>query len=323
MSKIQKALQALQKAQAGAEPKSNAPGPSESIRQPRTLIAHGVDLPEERTSAVRDNYTQPFDGSAEVLPRTSIQLNLKQLQESGLVPRDEDEELIAQQFRRIKRPILQSAFESELPTGENSNVIMIASAMPGAGKSFCAFNLAQSISLERDVGAVLVDADVLKPGISRSLGLQDEIGLIDYLVDPDISLADILVQTDEKDIIVIPAGRRHPEATELLASRRMQKLVTLLSKTYRSRAVIFDTPPLLITNEAQVLAEHTGQIVMIIEARVSSQESVLRALGLLDRSKPINAILNKSRSASGGGYQSDDYGYYPQTNRSARNAANS
>ena len=44
MSKIQKALQALQKAQAGAEPKSNTPGPSESIRQPRTLIAHGVDL---------------------------------------------------------------------------------------------------------------------------------------------------------------------------------------------------------------------------------------------------------------------------------------
>ena len=235
-------------------------------------------------------------------------------------PGENDVELIEQQFRRIKRPILQSAFESQLPIGDHANVIMMASALPGAGKSFCSWNLAQSIAIERDVGAVLVDADVLKAGISRCLDLQDRAGLIDYLINPSIEIGDILVATDLHDIVIIPSGRKHPEATELLASRRMQNLVALLSDEYRSRAVIFDTPPLLMTNEAQVLAEQMGQIALIIEARVSSQDSVMRALGMLNRDKPINAILNKSRSAAYGGYRSDYYGYYPYRGRSVSDA---
>jgi len=95
----------------------------------------------------------------------------------------------------------------------------------------------------------------------------------------------------------------------------MQDLVALLSAQYKNRTILFDTPPLLITNEAQVLATNMGQIVLVIEARVSSQDSVMRALGRLDHQKPINAILNKSRNAAGDGYQSDDYGYYSYPRR--------
>jgi exopolysaccharide/PEP-CTERM locus tyrosine autokinase len=228
----------------------------------------------------------------------------------------EDAEITAQEFRRIKRPIIRTAFETDLPAGENANVIMMASAMPGAGKSFCAYNLSQSISMEREIGAVLVDADVLKPGISRSMGLHNNVGLIDYLLDPTMELADILVSTGLNDILVIPAGHKHPHATELLASRRMQDLVRLLSIQFANRVVIFDAPPLLLTNEAQVLASRMGQIVLVIEARVSSQDSVMRALSMLDRNKPINAILNKSRSASDDGYRGDYYGYYHYPHRS-------
>lgn len=248
-------------------------------------------------------------------PGTHIRLDIPSLINCGLMPDDDHKELIAQQFRRIKRPVLQCAFQVNLPVGENANVIMMASALPGSGKSFCAFNLVQSISIERDVGAVIVDADVLKPSLSRDLGLENHVGLIDYLVDPSMELTDILVQTDSNGIVIIPAGRQHAEATELLASRRMSDLVSRLSSIYRNRAVIFDAPPLLLTNEAQVLAEMMGQIILVIEARISSQESVIRAVAMLDRDKPINAIINKSRSDVGGGYPSDEYGYYPYSGR--------
>ena len=69
-----------------------------------------------------------------------------------------------------------------------------------------------------------------------------------------------------------------------------------------------------------MLASFMGQIVFVIEARVSSQESAMRALALLDRDKPINAILNKSKSANTYGYHSDDYGYYPYQSKSDRDA---
>ena len=86
------------------------------------------------------------------------------------------------------------------------------------------------------------------------------------------------------------------------------KIVALI--WFENSAIVFDMPPLLLTNEAQVLAAQAGQIVFVIEDRESSRDSVSRALGLLDREKPINAILNKSRSADISVYPNDYYEYY-------------
>ena len=251
----------------------------------------------------------PEGGDAdEIQPDIHEVISLETLRIHGLQPQDSDLDLVAQQFRHIKRPILNTAFGTGVPESENANVIMLASALPGTGKTFCSFNLAKSIAREKDVGAVLVDADVLKPNISRAFGLQDRPGLIDFLLDSSLTLDDILVATDVQGIIVVPTGQQHEQATELLASRRMKEFVTTLSQRFCARAIIFDTPPLLLTNEAQVLAGHMGQIVLVIEAGASTQETVTQALISLDRDKPINAILNKARGVSYGEY--GGYGYY-------------
>ena len=98
----------------------------------------------------------------------------------------------------------------------------------------------------------------------------------------------------------------------------MKQFVEAIAERFRSRAVIVDTPPLQLTNEAHVLAKLVGQIVVVIEAGVSTQDSILQALGSLDRNKPINAILNKARKGSFGGYDGDRYGYYPAVQRGLR-----
>lgn len=302
MSKIQKALGILRNG--GEKPPvretSKAEEPrSSAVRTRRRYIAEDVVVDEQA-------------------PTFSIKLDIEELKNQGLHPRDEDLELVRQEFRQIKRPVLNTAFAIAGAGEDGANVIMIASALPKSGKTFCSINLAMSIARERDVGAVLVDADVLKPNISRAFGLEDRIGLIDYLLDSSVTLDDILVGTDLYDIVVVPAGRQHEEATELLASRRMKELIHALSEQYYARAIIVDTPPLLLTNEAQVLAENMGQIVMVVEAGESPQEATLQALSSLDRSKPINAILNKARHASFGGYSTSDYRYYSAPGRGYR-----
>jgi protein-tyrosine kinase len=249
----------------------------------------------------------------EILPKSRVIVSAETLRDQGLRPQDLDLDLVAQQFRRIKRPILNIAFGVGVPESENANVIMLGSALPGTGKTFCSFNLAASIAKEKDVGAVLVDADVLKPNISIAFGVQDRPGLTNYLLDSSISIDDILVATNVNEIIVVPAGQQHDQATELLASRRMEQFVESLSKRFQDRAVIFDTPPLLLTNEAQVLTAHMGQIVLVIEAGASTQETVAQALNSLNRDKPINAILNKVRGVSVGEY--GGYGYYSAPRR--------
>ncbi|HNP35720.1 MAG TPA: AAA family ATPase [Woeseiaceae bacterium] len=300
MSKLQKALDALRNMPV---PDDKQVGGGRSFAKQKSQPAHN-----ESAEVLGPNWHNDVD--TDLKPIQTVHIDVERLVELRMLPPAADEELIAQQFKRIKRPIIQLAFDNDLVSSDCANVIMMASALPGAGKSFCAMNLANSIALERDFGVILIDADVLKPGISRALGLDQMVGLIDYLVEPDIDISDIMYASDMKDIIVIPSGKRHPETTELLASRRMRDLVQNVSRRYRNHAIVFDTPPLLLTSEAQILAERVGQIVLVIEARESSQEAVMRALAMLDRDKPINAILNKSRSADSGGYYSDNYGYY-------------
>jgi exopolysaccharide/PEP-CTERM locus tyrosine autokinase len=222
---------------------------------------------------------------------------------------------VADQFRKIKRPLIANAFTAE-PRTEHANVIMITSALPSAGKTFCSVNLAVSVSLERDLNVLLVDADVAKPHITREFGLADAPGLIDWLLEDGSDINDLLVRTDLNEIQVLPAGRSHPQATELLASERMSRLVQELATRYSDRVVLLDSPPLLITSEAQALASQVGQITLVVEAGRTSQQQLMQTLETLDEGKAVNIILNKSRSFtwSRSGDYSGDYGHYGYEN---------
>ena len=291
MGKIQDALEKLREVdQREGHQRSRAPLPESMKRRA------DVQQPAERPLQAEESPVFQL--------KETIEVDQARLREFGMIRDGASSDDVRQQFQGIKRPILNIAFGSIGASIEHSNVIMFASAMPGSGKSFCSLNLARSISRERDYGVVLIDADVRKPNISRAFGIEDRPGLIDYLLDPNVSLRDIAIGTDLHDIIVIPSGQQHEEAAELLASKRMQEFVQLVSRRFEDYAILVDAPPLLLTNEAQELAARVGQIVLVIEAGVSTQDSVLKAAEMLNREKPINVILNKARGTSAGYYGS-------------------
>lgn len=315
MSKLQDALQRLRdahEADVARNPDNKREWPG--MRQMRPADQPAANIDDDRRaelSATRSSTAARMSaggGETQVIAN-KLSIDPQRLIETGLELQGAEKELIAQQFRKVKRPILKLSF-GEPVEEENPNVIMIASALPGVGKTFCSFNLTESIARERDFGGVLVDADVLRPKLSKSLGIADRIGLIDYLLDASISLDDILLESDYHGIAIVPAGKRHPEATELLASRRMRSLVQTLSQRFPRRAIVFDTPPLLVTNEAHVLSDYMGQIVIVIEAGETVQDSVLHVLEGLNPNKAVNAILNKSRRVRSGSYHGGEYGYY-------------
>jgi exopolysaccharide/PEP-CTERM locus tyrosine autokinase len=214
---------------------------------------------------------------------------------------------VTDEFRRIKRPLIANWSKGVAEKG-HMNIIMVTSALPGAGKTFCSVNLAASLSLERELNVLLVDADVAKPHISSAFGAKDAPGLIDLLLDESLELSDTLLRTDLNDIQLLPAGRRHPQATELLASERMKHVVDELAERYPDRIIILDSPPLLLTSEAQALAGQVGQIALIVEAGTTTQQQLNLALETLNPDKAINLILNKSRRGTLGGYYGDYYG---------------
>ena len=98
------------------------------------------------------------------------------------------------------------------------------------------------------------------------------------------------------------------DANELVASNNMKQLVDELGTRYRDRVVIFDSPPLLSSNDAVVLSNMMGQIVLIIESGKTEQSAVKEAVERLDGNKNISVILNKKIGGAGSGY--GYHGYY-------------
>jgi receptor protein-tyrosine kinase len=189
---------------------------------------------------------------------------------------------------------------------KNGNLVMVTSALPGEGKTFTSLNLALSMAMEVDSTVLLVDGDVAHPAIPALLGTPHGPGLLDLLTNDRLDFADALVRTNVDKLTVLPAGSRHRRSTELLASEQMASLLRELASRYEDRIVIFDSPPLLATTEARVLATHMGQVVMVVAADATSHHAVTQALATIESCEVVLMALNKARRTDVGTY----YGYY-------------
>jgi exopolysaccharide/PEP-CTERM locus tyrosine autokinase len=228
-----------------------------------------------------------------------VDLDLVRMRDMGMVTAAGGRTLLLEDFRIIKRPLLQRAFAERAAGDKPGNLIMMTSSLPGEGKTYCAINLAMSIAMELDHTVLLVDADVARPSVLRTLGLPAQRGLMDILLDDKLDMADVMLRTNVDTLSILPAGTSTPRATELLASSAMSALVHEIAHRYPDRIVIFDSPPLLLTSEARVLAAHMGQIVMVVEAQTTTQHAVKEALRQLDGFNNVNLIYNKTREFPG------------------------
>jgi exopolysaccharide/PEP-CTERM locus tyrosine autokinase len=214
---------------------------------------------------------------------------------------------IAEEFRLIKRPLIEQAFNRKGGPVKHGNLIMVTSSLPDEGKTFCAVNLAISIAMEMDHTVLLIDADVARPSVPRFLGLKTEIGLMDILLDDKLDLADVMIKTNINSLSFLPAGTSHKHATELLASQAMSGLLDEIANRYPDRIVIFDSPPVLLTTEARVLAGQMGQIVLVVEAETTTQHAVQNVLRQIGSDGNVSLVYNKARRFSGAEYYGNYY----------------
>jgi protein-tyrosine kinase len=219
-----------------------------------------------------------------------------------MLPPVHQEHEIAQQYRRIKRPLINNALGRGVTQLASGNIIMMTSAVPGEGKTFMSLNLALSMRLEEDVTVLLVDGDVVNPRLTQILGLESRPGLLDLVRDPALSAESTILATDLPGLCFLPAGRQEANATELVASARMHQVVSRLGSDNPARLVLFDSAPLLVTTESQALAHFAGQVVMVVQADQTPQHVVFDALETLADDKPVFLVLNQTTRHSHSGY---------------------
>lgn len=236
-------------------------------------------------------------------------IDLEALREHGFILPDSPTTAIAEEFRIIKRQLLMKAMASGPNAIRNGNIILVCSSQPNEGKTFCAINLALSIASERDLTVMLIDADFAKPEILSTLGLEGGKGLLDLIIEPTLDLADCLIRTNIENFAVLPAGRQHNLTTELLASERMGEIIEDIAKRYPDRIIIVDSPPVLASSAAPVLAMYVGQTVYVVEAENTRDAEIREGIGMLSACEHIQLLLNKARYLPGGRRYGTYYGY--------------
>lgn len=239
--------------------------------------------------------------------KETCHVDLNKFEKMGfLVPGSEQQLEMADEYRVIKRPLLANAFGKGAVPIDNGNVVMVVSALPSEGKTFTTINLGMSMAMEMDTTVLIIDGDLTKSSLSRSFGLEGKPGLVDLLLNQEIDLGDVIYSTDIPKLKILPAGHSYHHSTELLGGEEMSRVANELSGYYNDRIILIDAPPLLVTNQANMLVQYAGQILMIVEECKTPQQAVKEAISQLNEDKVIGMVLNKSTQSSFGVYG----GYY-------------
>jgi len=304
MSIVEKALQKAQQSPAAQPARPAEP-------QPEPQATGAGQPPRVAAEAIRvEPPPRPATGARPA--QQKIAVDQGRLRKFGLLPAEDLVSEAVDEFRRIKWPLLESALgrsHAGVVAAEN-NLILVTSAIAEEGKSFTALNLAGTIGRERDCRAILVDADLSSPKITEALGLVDHKGLHDLLADENLTVGDVVYETDIEGLLFVPAGTRGESGPELLASRRMAQVCAELSQWVHDGVVLFDSSPLLLSNESQVISRLVGQVLLVVRAEFTEQRMVREAVALLDRTKLISAMLNNvQRTGIGDDPMTYGYGY--------------
>lgn len=240
--------------------------------------------------------------------RAPVAIDRDRLAERGMIVPGAPVGVLAEEFRLVKRQLLQTARLVSQSDDDAARMILVCSARPGDGKTFCAVNLAMSLAAEREVQVLLVDADFAKPDVHAMLGVEAGQGLLDALADPSIDVESLIVPTDVPQLSLLPAGPRTNSDTELLASDHARRVLRSLAANDTSRIVIFDSPPALAASPASVLAGLVGQVALVVRADSTSESDLREAVALLDGCDHVQLLLNAVSYTPGGARFGTYYG---------------
>ena len=243
--------------------------------------------------------------------RRHVAVDRERLRAAGFVVPDAGTSALAEELRLVKRQLLLAAAGRTGIAEARRRAILVCSAQPDEGKTFCALNLALSLAGEQDVEVLLVDGDVAKPEILSLLGIEDGPGLIDALADPGADAEAFVIDTDIDGLSILPAGRQVNNVPELLASSRTSELLGALAAADPRRIILIDSPPVLMASPAGILAGHVGQALVVVRADATTESDLKETIGLLSACAHVGLVLNGAGFAASGRRFGHYNGYEP------------
>jgi protein-tyrosine kinase len=267
MGKLYKALEKAEK-ERGLEP--------EFDKVPESA----PEMPQAKLEPERRPYLE--------IPREAILPDM----DEKLVTYREPGSIAAEQFRKLRTKLLGMKLPGPPKT------IMVTSATESEGKTLVATNLGTVLAHDLQTHALMIDADLRNPALSRWFGLHTGRGLADYLVS-NADISDLLIKTNVEKLTILASGTFQTNPVELIGSKKMETLVQEMRERYSDRYIIFDSSPLLATTEPSVLTHLVDGIILVIRAGVTPRETIKQALATVDHDKILGVVLNDLEFVSG------------------------
>ena len=271
---------ALRRAEQGIPfPEEAPPTPrADDIRGPEYL-ATGV--PGLAGPAVRLNLTQAMLAEVPVVP-------FQPAPESHLLDLSNSHETPAEEFRTLRTRL------NHLQTLQPLHTVVVTSPSPAEGKTFSAVNLALAQSHLAESSVLLGDFDLRRPIIHNLFQIDRAPGLSDYLTG-QCTFPQALRRIEGMSLYVLPAGSPVKNPLELLNMKQAKALFEELPRTFSW--AIFDTPPLLFSADANLLATMADGTILVVKIGSTTFDNVTRAMQSLCENNVLGIVANGARAS--------------------------
>jgi exopolysaccharide transport family protein len=214
-----------------------------------------------------------------------------------LVTQARPQSQMAESYRALRTSLLLSNL------GTPPKVIMVTSARPQEGKTTTSINTAIVLA-QKGVRVLLIDADLRRPSVHKTLGMGPRSGLSNVLTGSATLEHAIARSPILSNLFILPAGTPPPNPAELLASSNMRDLLADLREKYDH--IVIDTPPTLSVTDAVVLSQRMDAIILVIRSSQTTKQALRRSRDILMQvnAKITGVLLNAVDLTS------PDYYYY-------------
>ena len=206
---------------------------------------------------------------------------------SRLVVFDQPGDVAAEAFKLLRTHVLFWLAERQGAS------VAVSSPAVGEGKTTTAINLAMHIAAVVDYTVLLVDANLRHPKVHEYFGWEARPGLSNHLIDKT-PLEDLLVHPGVGRLVVLPAGDRLLNSSEMLGSRAMAALVEEFKGRYPRRIIVFDLPPVLDASDALAFSRHVDGMLLVVKEGLTRRRDLIRTELLLPPEKLIGLTMNGS-----------------------------
>lgn len=175
---------------------------------------------------------------------------------------------------------------------KNWNTIMITSPNQGEGKTLTTINMSLTFAKEFHQTVLMVDGDLKKQDIHKTMGVPGLKGLTDYFFS-DTPIHELIIWPGVQRMSFISGGKSILDSAEILGSPEMKYLVKEMKERYADRYIFFDVPPLLTSADALAFAPHVDGIIMVIQSGKTSSSDIAKSMRLIPKNKFIGFVLNR------------------------------